>query len=151
MKRIILLTLLFFIYSFPSLASLNGKGLVCECIGKNCSTLFSKDIRGQLFENNEIVSFSFWRTNDEVKLKNGTPMNYSTGDSYINWGDTNKKDLLAAYSSLDRKTLILDSHFIDDWKYQCKVYTKKRFMQIIFTWVHVFQKEYDLKLKDNKI
>ena len=152
MKRIITLTLFLLFYSLPLSASLNGKGLVCECIEtKRCSSLFSKRIHGQLFENDKTVSFSYWITKDKVDLIIGNPQNYTTSVATIDWGEANKKDPMAMYSSLNRQTLILNSVFVTSTKFKCEVYQKKDYIKKMYEWRNIFQEENDDKHKDNKI
>ena len=62
MKKLILITLILILQSFPSFGSPNGKGLICECI------LCPEDMMefGTYYEGKNPSVYGYWLENDKV-------------------------------------------------------------------------------------
>ena len=87
MKKIIITTFIFLLYSFPSFGELKGKGLICEL---SDSVLVKKDwnerrVKGYYFGDNNILNiFFFHETGDKLFLSYKTTK-YRNSEKTIKW------------------------------------------------------------------
>ena len=150
MKKILLITLIFILQSFPSFGnSIDGKGLVCEHINKEDPYLKNHYL-GLLFGDETMRMFLFKRSNDEVLLEDHRTFRYYTDKDQIYWINYKHKDYV------DRKTLNLIQHsYSDDKKihtHRCMVYENHYlFMKELHRIRKLKQRIYNESLRDNKI
>lgn len=75
-KKIILVTIIFLLHSFPSLGSVDGKGIVCECLDCKLdhidpsSYIPSKKPTeiGFHFKNNKVAIYYISKIGDDIKV-----------------------------------------------------------------------------------
>ena len=119
MKKIILITLFLLIKSFPSLGSVDGKGIVCECldckldhIDPSSYTPNNKPTEiGFHFKINKVAIYYISKIGDDIKVSENVETtlrkkkNFSADENKIKW---TYRDSLNIYAyELDRKTLNL--------------------------------------------
>jgi len=145
MKKLLLITVIFILQSFPSLGDPSGKGIICKCIETECT--FKKS--GHYFLKNKVKVHYFKRKKDEIIIKFKENDYYRVTGSNIEW-----KYYDSGNYSLDRKTLKLTIDFPSFNKKfysQCTLYKGSHFNREIRKLRKYYQKKYDKKIKDNKI
>ena len=159
MKKKLLITIFLLLQSFSSFGSPNGKGIVCNWIDGNVE-LYKKRFRtlisniptdvGYFFENDKVVISEFRIKNDIVFVENDVDERYrfSSTINEIEWGSS-----VNWRYKLDRKTLTLKEIMFTQvvTKRKCEVLSKTDFNERIKNLKKQYQKNYDLKLKGNKI
>ena len=145
MKKLLLITVIFILQLFPSLGDPIGKGIICKCIEEKCTL----KKRGHYFSKNKVKVHYFKREKDEIIIKFKENDYYRVTSSNIEW-----KYYDSGNYSLDRKTLKLTIDFPSFNKKiysQCTLYKGFHFNREIRKLRKYYQKEYDKKIKDNKI
>ena len=163
----LLITILSIFYTLPSFASVNGKGIVCECIECKQDHLDPSSYMpnnkpseiGFHFKTKKVAIYYITKIGDNIKVSENIQTTlrkkkrFSSNENEITW---TYKDSLNLYAySLDRKTLILSKMNI----LKNKVYnTRKRepFAEIDFfermnELSENYQNIYDNKSNKNKI
>ena len=157
MKKLIIITIVLLLQSFPSVGELNGKRLICEC---KTSPLLSCEkekgyekylyVDGYKFENNKIIKDYYSKLKDKITLST-VQITYSTNTSFIKWKSIDK---FVSYT-LDRKNLKINKHdLVLDWKYtyQCKLISNPKEYDLKLKKMKIeFQNLYNKKMKENKI
>ena len=153
MKKLLLITIILCLQSFPSFGSIDGKGLYCY--------------RGPLepygfqFKNGK-VGFFDWMVRDDkwVWEKRQTSEKYGTSTDTIYWSIVNENTKMHIIDfTLDRETLNLKVYFYPITKSdkpseridKCKVYSSDEFSTLIEGIRKKWQKGYDKRLKNKKI
>ena len=154
MKKIIFIILFLLFQSFPSLGSPIDKGLVCRCNNKlegikRCP--FKYPIRVFFFSKEDVFGHSFGRQKDTIKIYYIKATNYYLTANTINWYF--KNDTALGFShTLNRKTLELKStNKAYSFKSNCEIIQKQNFQNTLQNIQKLFQSQYDIKRKDNKI
>jgi hypothetical protein len=139
--KYIFIILISVLISLPSLANVEGKGIICECV--DCKLTIKKS--GYLFINNQVERHHFYSNKNEINILISSSQ-YVLSTFHIRWKFTSK-------DVLDRKTLLLQRD--NGGKYfvrQCKVLSSiDEFKKEIDILKSNYQKELNLKIKENKI
>ena len=151
MKKLIIITILLLLQSFPSIGSPNGKGLVCECY-INCenSKLFTENYKLFLFEEKQVVKYyTFERSSDKIisRICNITYRTLPTEILIRNMSDN-------VLYTVNRKTLeIVSSGYFDTpiLKYTCNIIKKNEIPNTEKMLINKIQNVLNEKMKDNKI
>ena len=146
MKKILLITLIFILQSFPSFGnSIDGKGLVCNSFRDRSfdkgfffeERTFGKDIF-------RVKQFQMGLLKDKYRLEISYYHDYKTTKDYIMWS--------GKYWTLDRESLLLYENNLTKPKYICEVYNSKDlWMGKLNSIKEKLQNDYDEEMKDNKI
>jgi hypothetical protein len=153
MRKLLLITIIFVLHSFPSFSNPNGKGLVCKCDyvvddktykRKKCDIIYNNEI-GFYFENYFVDFFKFYVDPKKTVKLNSKKRRQLTeiNDDFIKW----------TYFTLNRKTLSLRESYLgyDTVHYICEVQSnKEKFLQKIDEVKTKYIKEVNKKFK-NKI
>ena len=167
MKKIILITLFLLIKSFPSLGSVDGKGIVCECldckldhIDPSSYTSNNKPTEiGFHFKINKVAIYYISKIGDDIKVSenNQTTLRkkkrFSSDENKIKW---TYRDSLNIYAyELDRKTLNLSKMNIIKTKTHnlrmCEAFSEIDFFKNMNQLSEKYQNSYNNKPKKNKI
>ena len=148
MNKLFIITIILLFQSFPSYGNLNGKNLICECIGKeDCfKENQTRSYRLYSFDDNLVKKLTIYRVGEQFKIGNYEGVKYEIDHSLVSWNRV----------SLDRKSLKISTYFLYgnsfvQIKLQCKVFNNKEFKEKITSMKKDFQKRYDNKKKGNKI
>lgn len=146
MKKLLLITIILLLQSFPSFGNPNGKGIICD---------FERERKdgypftvGFKFNDNKVEGSFIDQKNDEFYIERDT-FSFFTTDKTIEWGSIDYR------FELDRKTLILKS--IEKTTifgyFQCEVHSEKVYLEKMIQLKNQYQSKYNEKLKklDNKI
>tara|TARA_R110000824_G_scaffold27788_1_gene93986 strand:+ start:2430 stop:2852 length:423 start_codon:yes stop_codon:yes gene_type:complete len=140
MKYILIILISLFI-SLPSFANPSDKGIICECI--KCFDSNEKK-KGYYFTQDTVTESSFKLKKDTIIVLNSYA-EYSTSITHIKW-------MWYLVYSLDRKTLILERSGQDTLStFQCEAFVSDIYKKAINKIKSEYQKEHNLKLKNNKI
>ena len=151
MKKLLLITTILLLQSFPSFGNPNGKGILCT-IEDEFFKYFDRETKiinkiGFSFSNNKVTQNFFYKKNDEILIGSGDPKDFVTTLTKIKWGSMDDS------SELDRKSLklkdIRKSKLIDE--YQCEVFSHKIYFQKFEEMREQRQNWISKKLKNNKI
>ncbi len=167
MKKIILIALFVLIQSHPSLGSVNGKGIICECVECNLDHLDSSSYVannkpteiGFHFKINKVAIYYISKIGDDIKVSENTQTTlrkkkrYSIDENKIKW--TYKDELNIYAYELDRKTLILSKMNITKTKThnlrKCEAFSEIDFFNNMNKLSKIYQANYNYKPKKNKI
>ena len=152
MKKLLLITVILLLQSFPSFGNPNGKGILCVVDDKELKEIFPKEHHNLLkfgfsFNDNK-VTFDFLGIKNDVFFKeSGKPTDFVTSMNKIEWGNTYER------WELNRKTLELKEISKTELKkiYECEVYSQKIYLEKFEEMRKTFQNLNSIKLKDNKI
>ena len=167
MKKIILITFFLLIQSFHSLGSVNGKGIVCECLDCKLdqldpSSYISNNKPTEIgfhFKINKVAIYYISKIGDKIKVSENIETTlrkkkkFSADKNKIKW---TYKDSLNIYAyELDRKTLILSKMNITKTKThnlrKCEAYPDIDFFENMDQLSKKYQDSYNNKPKKNKI
>jgi hypothetical protein len=141
MKYILIILISLFI-SLPSFANPDGKGIICECV--ECYDRNEKK-KGYYFTQDTVTKSSFKLEKDTIIVLKSYA-EYSTSITHIKWS-------WYLVHSLDRKTLILERSGQNTLStFQCEAFVGDAIYEKAINKIkNEYQKEYNLKLKNNKI
>jgi hypothetical protein len=152
MKKLLLITIILLIQSFPSFGNPNGKGILCVLEDKELNEQFPKEHKNLLkfgfsFNNNKVTLSFVYKKNDDFLIGSGKPIGFNTSSDKIEWGNTYER------WELDRKSLKLKEIGKTKLKdeHQCEVYSQKIYLEKIEEMRKTLQNLNSIKLKDNKI
>ena len=165
MKKLLLITIILLLQSFPSFGNPNGKGLICKYIegefvlpipnlhmkiDKNGKKIPSE--MGYFLNEDMVTPYFFRRNNDDIELigLNSPQYTFTTTNKTVEWGDTLLRHIL------DRKTLLLKvirkTKVVSNYK--CEVTDGKEVFIIQMKKIrYIYRSEVKEKLKklENKI
>ena len=151
MKKLLFITLILVLQSFPSFGNPNGKGILCT-YGNESFSFNDKGKKlitkiGFIFINNKVTLNFIDRNTDEVVIRNGYTKDVVRSLTKIEWEVREMK------WELDRKTLKLKNFENHKFEYeiQCEVYSQKIYLKKFEEIRKQFENFYYPKLKDNKI
>ena len=166
-KKIILVTIIFLLHSFPSLGNVDGKGIVCECLDCKLdhidpsSYILSKKPTeiGFHFKNNKVAIYYISKIGDDIKVSenNQTTLRkkkrFSTDENKIKW---TYRDSLNVYAyELNRKTLNLSKMNIIKTETHnlrmCEAFSEIDFFKNMNQLSEKYQNSHNNKPKKNKI
>tara|TARA_B100000212_G_C27080958_1_gene408109 strand:- start:50 stop:553 length:504 start_codon:yes stop_codon:yes gene_type:complete len=167
MKKIFITAIMFFIQSYPSLGSVDGKGIVCKCLDCKLEHLDPSSYMpnnkpteiGFHFKDNKVAIFYIRKIGDKIKLGENIQTTlrkkkrFSFDKNEIKW---TYKDSLNIYAySLDRQTLILSKMNITKTEKfnirKCEPFKEIEFFNKMNELSENYQNIYDKKSKKNKI
>ena len=167
MKKIVLCIVIFLLQSFPSFGSVDGKGIVCECLDCKLDHIDPSSYIpnnkpteiGFHFKFNKVAIYYISKIGDDIKVSenNQTSLRkkkrFSTDENKIKW---TYRDSLNIYAyELDRKTLILSKMNITKTKIynlrKCKAFKEIDFFKNMDQLSEKYQDNYNNKPKTNKI
>ena len=147
MKKLLLITIILLLQSYPSFGNPNGKGIICNFEKK------TKDRKtytlGFKFKDNKVEGSLIDKQNDEFFITNSEEINFTTTEKKIEWGSIDYR------FELDRKNLKLKS--IEKTTilgyFQCEVNLEKIYLEKMIQLKNQYQSKYNEQLKklDNKI
>ncbi|MDA9165589.1 hypothetical protein N9O66_06500 [Alphaproteobacteria bacterium] len=163
----LLITILSIFYTLPSFASVNGKGIVCECIECKQDHLDPSSYMpnkkpseiGFHFKTNKVAIYYITKVGDNIKVSENIKTTlrkkkkFSSNENEIRW---TYKDSLNLYAySLDRKTLILSKmNILKNKVYntrKCEPFAEIDFFERMNELSENYQSIYDDKSNKNKI
>jgi hypothetical protein len=163
----LLITILSIFYTLPSFASVNGKGIVCECIECKQDHLDPSSYMpnnkpseiGFHFKTNKVAIYYITKVGDNIKVSENIKTTlrkkkkFSSNENEIRW---TYKDSLNLYAySLDRKTLILSKmNILKNKVYntrKCEPFAEIDFFERMNELSENYQSIYDDKSYKNKI
>jgi hypothetical protein len=163
----LLITILFILYTLPSFASVNGKGIVCQCIDCKPDHLDPSSYMpnnkpseiGFHFKTNKVAIYYITKVGDNIKVSENIQTTlrkkkrFSSDENEIKW---TYKDSLNLYAySLDRKTLILSKmNILKNKVYntrKCEPFSEIDFFERMNELSENYQSIYDDKSNKNKI
>ena len=163
----LLITILSIFYTLPSFASVNGKGIVCECIECKQDHLDPSSYMpnnkpseiGFHFKTNKVAIYYITKVGDNIKVSENIKTTlrkkkkFSSNENEIRW---TYKDSLNLYAySLNRKTLtltkmnILKNEVFNTRK--CEPFSEIDFFKKMNELSENYQNIYDNKSNKNKI
>ena len=155
MKKLLLITIILLLQSFPSFGNPNGKGIICvdEKFLDTLDELNEIDtvpkLRGFSFLDGNVTLNYLDKKNDDVVILKSPPIIFTTTTKKIEWGGVDVR------WELDRKNLKLKeiSKTKLKFEYQCEVNSKDDYTIRIEEFRDIVQQYYDEELKklDNKI
>ena len=167
MKKFFITAIMFFIQSYPSLGSVDGKGIVCKCLDCKLEHLDPSSYMpnnkpteiGFHFKDDKVAIFYIRKIGDKIKLGENIQTTlrkkkrFLSDENEIKW---TYKDSLNIYAySLDRKTLILSKMNITKTeKYnirKCEPFSEIEFFNKMNKLSENYQNVYDNKPNKNKI
>ena len=167
MLKILLITIIFLFQSFASFASVDSKGIVCRCL--ECildhldpSSLIINDKPSEIgfhFKINKVAIYYITKIGDKIKVSENIQTTlrkkkrfYITEDE-INWTYKDSRNIYAY--TLDRKTLILRQKNITKTQTynirKCEAFSEINFFKNMDKLSKIYQKNYYIKPKKNKI
>ncbi len=167
MKKFISITIIFLFHSFSSFGSVNGKGIICECLDCKFNHLDPSSYLvhkkpteiGFHFKINKVAIYYISKVGDRIKVSENLQTTLRKKKRF--YIDQNKikwtyKDYLNIYAyELDRKTLILNKMNITKTKIlnrrSCKAYSEIEFFKNMDLLSEKYQINYDKKPNKNKI
>ena len=167
MKKIILVIVIFLLQSFPSFGSVDGKGIICECldckldhIGPSSYVSNNKPTEiGFHFKINKVAIYYISKIGDDIKVSENNQISlrkkkrFSIDENKIKW--TYKDSLNIHAYELDRKTLNLSKmNIIKTETYNlrmCEAFSEIDFFKNMNQLSEKFQNSYNNKPKKNKI
>ena len=154
-------------FTLPSFASVNGKGIVCECLDCKLDHIdpssYIPDNKpteiGFLFKTNKVAIYYITEVGDNIKVSENIQTTlrkkkrFSSNENEIKW---TYKDSLNLYAySLDRKTLILSKmNILKNKVYntrKCEPFVEIDFFNKMNELSENYQKIYNNKSNKNKI
>ena len=167
MKNIILVIVIFLLQSYPSFGSVDGKGIVCECLDCKLDHIDPSSYIpnnkateiGFHFKINKVAIYYISRIGDDIKVSenNQTTLRkkkrFSTDENKIKW---TYRDSLNIYAyELDRKNLNLSKMNITKTETHnvriCEAFSEIDFFKNINQLSGKYQNSYNKKPKKNKI
>ena len=167
MKKLLIITLILLIHSFPSFSSVDGKGIVCKCLDCKLehidpSSYMPNNIPTEIgfhFKINKVAIYYISKIGDNIKVSENLQATlrkkkrFYLDQNEINW---TYKDSINIYAYvLDRKNLILSKMNITKTKTfnrrNCKAYSEIEFFKNMNVLSEKYQTYYDKKLNKNKI
>ncbi len=167
MKKLISITVIFLFYSLPSFGSVDGKGIICECLDCKLNHLdpssylaYKKPTEiGFHFTINKVAIYYISKIGDNIKVSENLQTTLRKKKRF--YLDQNKikwtyKDSLNIYAyELDRKTLMLSKMNITKTTIfntrSCKAYSEIEFFKNMNMLSEKYQTHYDKKPHKNKI
>ena len=167
MKKLLIITLILLIQSFPSFGSVDGKGIVCKCLDCKLehldpSSYMPNNIPTEIgfhFKINKVAIYYISKIGDKIKLSENIQTTlrkkkrFFINEDEIKW---TYKDSLNIYAyTLDRKTLILSQKNITKTEIynlrKCEAFSEIDFFKNMNKLSENYQTIYDNKPKKNKI
>ena len=163
----LLITILLILYILPSFASVNGKGIVCQCIkckqGHLDPSSYVPNNKpteiGFHFKTNKVAIYYITKVGDNIKVSENIQTTlrkkkrFSSDENEITW--TYKDDVNLYAYSLDRKTLTLTKmNILKNEVYntrKCEPFSEIDFFQKMNELSEKYQNIYDNKSNKNKI
>ena len=167
MKKVTLFIVIFLLQSFPSFGSVDGKGIVCECLDCKLDHIDPSSYIpnnkpteiGFHFKFNKVAIYYISKIGDDIKVSenNQTSLRkkkrFSKDENKIKW---TYRDSLNIYAyELDRKTLNLSKMNIIKTETHnlrmCEAFSEIDFFQNMNQLSEKYQNSYNNKPKKNKI
>ena len=142
MKKLLLITIILLLQSFPSFGSPIGKGLICKCrVGKvDCPSEYTKWWSTFYFRKDNVKNNVYYYEKDKIKILS-IDLKYRLSPKFIKiYIDIKNPNYI-----LNRETLILSN------KYECGVFDKEETKKREGYVIDLLQKDYDKKKSKNKI
>ena len=167
MKKIVLFIVIFLLQSFPSFGSVDGKGIICECLDCKLNHLDPSSYLankkpteiGFHFKINKVAIYYISKIGDNIKVSENLQATlrkkkrFYLDQNEIKW---TYKDSINIYAYvLDRKNLILSKMNITKTKIfnrrSCKAYSEIEFFKNMDLLSEKYQTYHDKKPNKNKI
>ena len=167
MKKLFIITLILLIHSFPSIGSVDGKGIVCKCLDCKLehldpSSYIPNNIPTEIgfhFKINKVAIYYIRKIGDKIEVGENVQTTlrkkkrFLSDENEIKW---TYKDSVNIYAySLNRKTLILSKMNITKTeKYnirECQPFSEIEFFYKMNELSENYQNIYDNKPSKNKI
>lgn len=162
MIKVLLITIIFLLQSFPSYGNPNGKGIICKCVFCNLTHI---DISsyvpnrkpteiGFVFKNDTVSQYFISKINDDIKMIEKTNKDVKKKPKF--YTDENEIKWTSGFNYiLYRKTLELSKRIVGSKgsvsERNCQVFQESKFFKKMEELLIKYQNVYNQTIKDNKI